>query len=113
MVRIRLRRMGAKKKPFYRVVVANQRSPRDGRFIENIGTYDPLTDPPTVSIRSDRAAHWLQQGAQPSEAVARMLKKIGLLDENGALIALEENAEAVVEENVEAETAGEVATAAA
>ncbi len=87
MVRIRLRRMGAKKKPFYRVVVANQRSPRDGRFIENIGTYDPLTDPPTITIQGERATHWLIQGAQPSDAVARLLKKIGVLDENGGVIA--------------------------
>lgn len=94
MVRIRLRRMGAKKKPFYRVVVANQRSPRDGRFIENIGTYDPLSNPPTIAIQSDRAAHWLTQGAQPSDAVARLLKNIGVLGEDGSVIAPAENAEA-------------------
>ncbi len=85
MVRIRLRRMGAKKKPFYRIVVADQRSPRDGRFIENIGTYDPMTDPPTVEIKSERAGHWLSVGAQPSEAVARLLKKTGVTDEQGNL----------------------------
>ena len=85
MVRIRLRRMGAKKKPFYRVVVADQRSPRDGRFIENIGTYDPLTDPPTIDIKSERAGHWLSVGAQPSEAVARLLAKSGITDEDGKL----------------------------
>jgi len=87
VVRIRLRRMGAKKKPFYRVVVANQRSPRDGRFIETIGTYDPLSDPPTIDIQSDRATHWLVQGAQPSDAVARLLKKIGALGADGSVIA--------------------------
>ncbi|MCL4835675.1 MAG: 30S ribosomal protein S16 [Caldilineaceae bacterium] len=87
MVRIRLRRMGAKKKPFYRVVVANQRSPRDGRFIENIGTYDPLSDPPTITIQSERASHWLVQGAQPSDAVARLLKKIGVMGEDGSVVA--------------------------
>ena len=85
VVRIRLRRMGAKKKPFYRIVVADQRSPRDGRFIENIGTYDPMTDPPTVEIKGERASHWLTVGAQPSDAVARLLKKTGITDESGRL----------------------------
>ncbi len=99
MVRIRLRRMGAKKKPFYRVVVASQRSPRDGRFIENIGTYDPLSDPPTITIQGDRAAHWVMQGAQPSDAVARLLKKIGVLNEDGSVIA---PAEAPAAETTEA-----------
>ena len=86
MVRIRLRRMGAKKKPFYRVVVANQRSPRDGRFIETIGTYDPLTNPPTIDINSERASHWMIQGAQPSDAVARILKKIGVVAADGSVV---------------------------
>jgi len=80
MVRIRLRRVGAKKQPSYRVVVADQRSPRDGRFIEIIGHYDPRTDPPTVVIKEDRALFWLQRGAQPSDAVARMLKNAGITD---------------------------------
>lgn len=92
MVRIRLRRMGAKKKPFYRIVVADQRSPRDGRFIENIGTYDPLTDPPTVNIKNERAGHWLRVGAQPSEAVARLLTKTGITDEQGKLKEVEADA---------------------
>ena len=92
MVRIRLRRMGAKKKPFYRIVVADQRSPRDGRFIENIGTYDPMTDPSTVNIKSERASHWLAVGAQPSEAVARLLKKTGITDEHGKLKAVDADA---------------------
>ncbi|RLT39571.1 MAG: 30S ribosomal protein S16 [Chloroflexi bacterium] len=87
MVRIRLRRMGAKKTPFYRVVVANQRSPRDGRFIETIGTYDPLTNPPTIAIQRERATQWLVQGAQPSDAVARMLKKIGVMGADGSVLA--------------------------
>ena len=101
MVRIRLRRMGAKKKPFYRIVVADQRSPRDGRFIENIGTYDPMTDPSTVNVKSERAIHWLRVGAQPSDAVARLLKKTGITDEHGKLQAVEaeaETAEPVAEE---------------
>ncbi|MDE0197573.1 MAG: 30S ribosomal protein S16 [Caldilineaceae bacterium] len=93
MVRIRLRRMGAKKKPFYRIVVADQRSPRDGRFIENIGTYDPMTDPPTVDIKSERAGHWLSVGAQPSEAVARLLTKTGITDEDGKLKAVDSEAD--------------------
>jgi len=95
VVRIRLRRMGAKKKPFYRVVVANQRSPRDGRFIENIGTYDPLTDPPTITIQGERATHWLVQGAQPSDAVARLLRKIGVMGKDGSVIAPAEAGEPV------------------
>ncbi len=80
MVRIRLRRVGAKNQPSYRVVVADQRSPRDGRFIEIIGHYNPRTDPPTVVIKEDRALYWLGQGAQPSYPVARMLKKSGIMD---------------------------------
>lgn len=80
MVRIRLRRTGKKGQPSYRVVVADSRSPRDGRFIETIGFYNPLTDPPTVRINEERALYWLSQGAQPSEAVARLLEKQGTLD---------------------------------
>lgn len=86
MVRIRLRRMGAKKKPFYRIVVANQRSARDARFIEIIGTYNPLTDPGTIELKHDRAAYWLGVGAQPSEAVARLLKKENIIDDAGKLV---------------------------
>ena len=79
MVRIRLRRQGAKKQPTYRVVVADQHSPRDGRILENIGFYNPTTDPETVSIDAERASYWLSVGARPSETVARLLKKQGLL----------------------------------
>lgn len=78
MVRIRLRRIGAKKKPTYRVVVADSRSPRDGRFIENIGHYDPRTDPPSVVIKEDRALYWLSVGAQPTGAVQRFFDKLDL-----------------------------------
>ena len=102
MVRIRLRRMGAKKKPFYRIVVADKRSPRDGRFIETIGTYNPLTNPETVEIKHDRAAHWLSKGAQPSDAVARLLRTAGLLDENGKPLPLEIETEAPADETAEA-----------
>lgn len=77
-VKIRLRRMGAKKQPSYRVVVAPSTAPRDGRFIEIIGHYNPLTQPPTVKIDVDKAQHWLRQGAQPTEAVARLLRKAGV-----------------------------------
>ena len=80
MVRIRLRRLGAKGRPFYRIVVADRRAARDGAFIEQIGTYDPLPDPPAVSIKEERALKWLRDGAQPSEAVHRLLDKAGILE---------------------------------
>jgi small subunit ribosomal protein S16 len=76
--RIRLRRMGAKKRPFFRVVVADQRSPRDGRFIENIGKYHPLEDPSLIDIDEARALEWLRKGAQPSQAVQVLLTKAGI-----------------------------------
>ena len=78
-VKIRLRRMGAKKAPFYRVVVADSRYPRDGRFIEEIGTYNPLTDPATVKIDADMAKKWIANGAQPTDTVKALLKKQGIL----------------------------------
>jgi small subunit ribosomal protein S16 len=86
MVRIRLRRMGAKKAPFYRIVVADKRSPRDGRFIESIGTYNPHTQPETVDLQMERAAYWLSNGAQPSDGVIRILQRVNLVDANGAPI---------------------------
>jgi small subunit ribosomal protein S16 len=78
MVRIRLRRVGAKKQPSYRIVVADKDAPRDGRFIENIGYFNPRTEPETVELNADRALYWLSVGAQPSEAVARLLKAKGV-----------------------------------
>jgi len=78
--RIRLRRMGANKRPFYRVVVADQRSPRDGRFIENIGKYHPLEDPSLIEIDEERALHWLRVGAQPSAQVRNLMSKVGIWD---------------------------------
>lgn len=78
MVKIRLQRVGAKNRPSYRVVVIDSRAPRDGAYIERIGHYDPLTDPETVFIDKEHALKWLQQGAQPSQAVARMLSKLGI-----------------------------------
>lgn len=80
MVKIRLARVGRKKKPSYRVVVADSRAPRDGAFIEIIGHYDPLTDPPTIVIDDQKALRWLRQGAQPTDAVARMLEKLSVLE---------------------------------
>jgi small subunit ribosomal protein S16 len=80
MVKIRLQRMGKKKKPTYRVVVADSRAPRDGAFIEIIGHYDPLTDPATVVIQEEKALRWLRQGAQPTETVASLLNKAGITD---------------------------------
>ncbi len=78
MIKLRLRRMGAKKRPFYRIVATEHSSPRDGRFIEIIGHYNPLTDPPTIKVDADRAKHWLSVGAQPSETVAGLLKRAGV-----------------------------------
>lgn len=78
-VKIRLRRMGAKKNPFYRVVVADSRYPRDGRFIEEIGTYNPLIETEQVKIDADKAAQWLKNGAQPTDTVKSLLKKAGVL----------------------------------
>ena len=78
-VKIRLRRMGAKKAPFYRVVVADSRYPRDGRFIEEIGTYNPLTDPATINIDAEKAKKWIGNGAQPTDTVKALLKKSNVL----------------------------------
>lgn len=80
MIKIRLRRVGAKGQPHYRVVVADARSPRDGRFIETIGHYNPRLDPPEFKIAEDRAVYWLQRGAQPTDAVLRMFEKLGTLE---------------------------------
>ena len=79
MVKIRLRRMGAKKAPFYRVVVADSRFARDGRFIEEIGYYDPTKEPSVVSIYADKAMQWLANGAQPTDTVRELLKKAAVL----------------------------------
>jgi len=77
--KIRLKRMGAKKRPFYRVVVADSRSPRDGRFIEELGYYDPSTDPATLKIDEEKALKWLATGAKPSDTVRSLLKKQGII----------------------------------
>lgn len=79
MVKIRLRRMGAKKNPYYRIVVADSRSPRDGRCIEEIGSYDPLSNPATVKVDVEKAQNWIKNGAQPTDTVRALLKKANVL----------------------------------
>lgn len=79
MVKIRLRRMGAKKAPFYRIVVADSRSPRDGRFIEEIGTYDPLSESNSLHVDLERAKYWIANGAQPTDTVKALLRKNGIV----------------------------------
>jgi small subunit ribosomal protein S16 len=79
MVKIRLRRMGAKKAPYYRIVVADSRSPRDGRCIEEIGSYNPLTEPATITIDAEKAQQWIKNGAQPTDTVKALLKKANVL----------------------------------
>ncbi|MBE9530602.1 MAG: 30S ribosomal protein S16 [Proteobacteria bacterium] len=76
-VKIRLARHGAKKKPFYRIVIADSESPRDGKFLENVGTYNPLADPAEVSLKQERIKHWIGQGAIPTDTVKSLLKKQG------------------------------------
>ena len=78
-VKIRLRRMGAKKRPFYRIVVANSTSPRDGRFIDTVGYYDPCTEPPTLKVNEERASYWIKNGAQPSDVARALLVKQGVI----------------------------------
>jgi small subunit ribosomal protein S16 len=123
MVRIRLRRVGAKGQPSYRIVVTDQRSPRDGRFIENVGNYNPRTEPETMVVNQERAAYWLGQGAQPSDAVARIFRALGVTAsavvadavaasadaEAGTLAEAAEAAEAETAEGDEQETEGEQA----
>jgi small subunit ribosomal protein S16 len=79
-VKIRLRRMGSKKNPFYRVVVADSRYPRDGRFIEEVGTYNPLTDPSEIKIDAEKVQKWIANGAQPTDSVKSLLKRSGIIE---------------------------------
>ena len=79
MVKIRLRRMGAKKAPYYRIVVADSHFPRDGRFIEEIGTYNPLPEPAEIKVDSERALAWIKNGAQPTDTVKNLLKRAGVI----------------------------------
>lgn len=102
-VRIRLRRMGAKKQPFYRVVVADSRSPRDGRFLDTIGTYNPRTEPVAIQIDREKALRWLEEGATPTDSARSLLSKTGIWQEfsgRGA-IPMGPGPERMVEESVE------------
>jgi small subunit ribosomal protein S16 len=116
VLKIRLRRTGARKRPSYRVVVAEATSPRDGRYIEIIGTYDPLTDPATVKLNGDRAKHWLSVGAQPTDRVVKLLAREGLVPAPvfskpaGAETAAAETADASATATATAEPAEETAT---
>jgi small subunit ribosomal protein S16 len=92
VIKLRLRRMGAKRRPSYRIVVADSRSPRDGRFIESVGFYDPLTEPSTIKLNDERIKHWLSVGAQPTDTVESILRRNGLLGANGAAEATAEAA---------------------
>lgn len=87
MVRIRLTRVGSKKNPIWRIVVADKRSPRDGRVIENVGTYNPQTDPSTVTLKQDRVEHWIEKGAVPTETVLKLMKTQSL-DADGKPVAV-------------------------
>lgn len=94
MLKLRLRRMGAKKRPSYRIVVAESSAPRDGKFIEIIGNYDPLTDPATIRLNEERAQHWLSVGAQPTETVRNILRRAGLVGDDPRLTARHEQGNA-------------------
>jgi small subunit ribosomal protein S16 len=87
MVKIRLRRTGKTKQPSYRLVVADSRSPRDGKFIEIIGHYNPIRQPKVLEVKADRARYWLGVGAQPTETAAKLLQRVNVLDEQGQVIA--------------------------
>jgi small subunit ribosomal protein S16 len=117
MVRIRLRRIGLKGQPSYRVVAADKESPRDGRFLEILGFYNPRTEPATIQLKEDRIYHWMSNGAQPSESVLQVFKSAGLMDryerykQGEALETLMQEAEsAQVTRNVSAKTHGESPT---
>ena len=90
MVQLRLRRMGAKKRPSYRIVAADSRSPRDGDFIETVGFYDPLTEPSTIRVDLERARHWLSVGAQPTDTVRSLLTRAGVYGEAEVAVAAAE-----------------------
>ena len=107
MVRLRLRRIGAKKQPSYRVVAADKEAPRDGRFLEALGHYNPRTEPATITLQEDRIFYWLSVGAQPSEAVERLFKQMGT-DERYARFKDGEDIEKLQEEYIEVEAARNV-----
>jgi len=93
-VKIRLKRMGAKKKPFYRIIIADSRMPRDGRFIEEVGTYDPLQNPTKVVLKEERVSYWLRNGAQPTDTVKGLLLRLGFIDRQ---LKVKERMEKIVE----------------
>ena len=121
MVKIRLRRTGAKKKPHYRVVAADSRAPRDGRFIEILGHYNPRTEPVTFSVHEDRVLHWLSVGAQPTDTVKKLLENMGMLDKFASMkggvaldqIITEAKTNAVESAEQEADAVGEAEEEAA
>jgi small subunit ribosomal protein S16 len=117
VLKIRLRRTGARKKPSYRIVVAESTAPRDGKYVEIIGTYDPLTDPATIQLDGDRAKHWLSVGAQPTERVVKLMAREGLVEAptyaQPAKAAPAPAATAVAEPEAPAASATPAATAAA
>ncbi|MEZ4499068.1 MAG: 30S ribosomal protein S16 [Thermomicrobiales bacterium] len=84
MVKLRLKRVGAKQRPSYRIIAAESSSPRDGRFIEQVGFYDPQTEPATVTLNEERVRHWLSVGAQPSDTVRSLLRQNGIIEDTGA-----------------------------
>lgn len=92
MVKLRLKRMGAKKRPSYRIIATESRSPRDGRFIEAIGFYDPLTNPATINLKEDRCKHWLSVGAQPSDTVRKLFVRQGLVEKSDGSAATGDSA---------------------
>ena len=94
--RIRLRRMGKKKQPYYRIVVADSRMPRDGRVVEELGTYSPVTKPGRVTVKEERIYHWLKEGAQPSDTVASLFRRIGLLRKWAVMKAGQDASEIVI-----------------
>ncbi len=95
MLRIRLSRVGKKGRPAYRIVVAEAKAPRDGSYLEWIGTYDPMQDPPAITLKRDRARHWLSVGAQASDPVKRILEKVGTEDPEPVAVAAEPDAQPV------------------
>mgnify|MGYP003574499371 FL=1 len=109
MVRLRLRRIGAKKQPSYRVVAADKEAPRDGRFLEILGHYNPRTEPSTITLQEDRIFHWLSVGAQPSDSVARLFKQMGT-DERFVRFKNGEDVEKLMEEYEKVEASRNVDT---
>ncbi len=109
MVKIRLRRMGAKKRPFYRLVAADSRSPRNGRFIEVLGTYDPTQDPPTIVLKKERIEYWISNGAQPTDTARGILKSQGMLGAGTAEETNKKSAKTVKEETAEVAVEASVA----